>query len=142
MAGGNEANKAQLRVAGEQRRASREALLRPHTRFDEPFIQSLGASVKIKSMSFARREALQDLANVDGEFDRVKFTVLSIIECLVEPQLTEEDVEALKLQDIAIIDELSLAITYINLPGGGAEEGKDNSRRTPNSASDSSSPND
>lgn len=139
MAGGNESVKAQLHVAEEQRMASRDLLLRPHTKRDEVLIESLGASIRIKSISFEKREAIQDLCKFGTEaFDQVKYTALMMIECIEEPKLTKEDVDAIRKQDIRVIDEISTQIAFVNLPGGDADEGKDSSRRTPNSDSDSS----
>jgi hypothetical protein len=75
---------------------------------------------------------------MDGfKLDEEKFTTMSILACVEEPELTVKDVTALKQQDILVIDELSNEITRINTVGD-AEEGKGSSRRTPTSDSDSS----
>lgn len=130
-------DKAQLRVAEEQRIASKESLLRPRTRRETVFIESLGEWIKIRSMAFHTREKIKTDCMDGFQVDEEKFTTMSILACVEEPELTVKDIAALKQQDISVIDELSTEITRINTVGD-AEEGKGSSRRTPTSDSDSS----
>jgi hypothetical protein len=137
---GKTENTAQLKVANEQRIASKESLLRPRTRRDTVFIETLGEWIKLRSMAFHTREKIKAESRDETGYglDEEKFTALTIIACVEEPELTIKDIAALKQQDISVIDELSNEVTKINMPGGDAEEGKDNSRRTPTFDSDSS----
>lgn len=144
---GNAAAKAQLQVAAEQRRASREDLFSGKVRYDEPFIESLGATVKIKSLTGRERRVIYEKCGFNHMTqvadDPELMTRLTIMTCLVDPKVTEEDLEDLLDQDIQILDELSVRCTIHNLPAGaeGSDEleaGKDDSSPTPISDSDSS----
>jgi hypothetical protein len=141
---GNAETKAQLRVADEQRKmATRDMLLGLHRQRKVEMIESLGAHVAFVSMGASTRDRVEKECGLGTEyFDKTRYTAMSLVECIEDPQLTEKDIEALSEQDIRIIDELALHVTLINVVGGDPEEAKKAFRKIVNSDSDSSSQND
>jgi hypothetical protein len=141
---GNPETEARLRVADAQRRmATRDMLLGLHRQRKVEFIESLGAEVALISMGARDRDRIEKLSGYGtDEFDRTKHVMMSLITCIEEPKLTEDDIEALAEQDIRIIDELIMHITLLNIVGGDPETAKKLLKKTSNSDSDSSSPND
>lgn len=137
---GNAQAKAQLHVADEQRKmATRDMMLNLHRHRKVEFIDSLGANVAFVSMGARARDRIEQEAGVGTEmFNRHTHIMLSLLECIEEPKLTEKDLEEFGDQDIRIIDELVLHVTLINTIGGDAEEAKKSLPTTPGSDSDSS----
>lgn len=137
---GNEADKAQLRVAdGQRRMATRDMLLTLHRQRKTEFIESLGADVSFVSMGAKDRDRIEKGTGYGtDQFDRTKYTVLSLVQCIEEPQLTEADLEQFANQDIRIIDELVLQVTLLNMVGGDPEEAKKALKKIQSSDSDSS----
>lgn len=139
---GNAPKLRALEAQDEQRRLSKEELLRPRKVKDEVSIPQLGGTVEIQSLSHRQRRELQQKAGFGtDDFDEDKLTFLGIVESVVDPKLTVEDVAALAEQDYAIIDALSTYITHLNLFGAAGDLGK-GSRPSQNSDSASSSQND
>lgn len=111
-----------MRDRAAQRLISKEHLLTPHIVEKEVEIESLGGTVKVRSLTHAQRQEIQQKSGFgDKDFDQNHMTLLSIVYALVEPQLTFEDVEQLKQQDYTVIDELSLQISMLNMVGRSEE---------------------
>jgi hypothetical protein len=123
-----------------QQKASREMLLRPRRFRDEVFIEGIQATVTLQSLSLASRQIIQDRAQVDGKYDEQLAGLLTIALSVVDPELTLEDVEVLKEQDVGIIDELHLHIAMMNNMGK-VEGLKKESSKIETSDSDSSKQN-
>lgn len=126
---GNEAKIAQLKQAEEQRRASKEDLLKPRIVREEVFLESLGLTVQIKSMSHLERQQLREQSGWGKEegIDEGRAELLQILMCLEEPKLEMEDLEALATQDASVIDELSIRISMLNMLGRAEDLKKDSS---------------
>jgi hypothetical protein len=139
---GNADQKAQLRVANEQRQmATRDMLLTLHRTRKVEFIETLGAHVAFVSMGASTRDRIEKECGVGTEeFDRTKYTTMALVECIEDPKLTEADLQALADQDLRIIDELVMQVTLLNVIGGDPEEAKKALQKIKNSDSDSSSP--
>lgn len=114
-----------------QQRISKEQLLTPRQLEEDVTLESLGGTVKIRSLSHGQRQDIQGkcMDPDTGQFDTDKMTMLSLVEAIIEPDLTEADIEALRTQDASIIDELQVAIASLNLMGR-AGELKKGSRKT------------
>lgn len=113
-----------------QQRLSKEQLLTPRKLEEDVFVEGLGGTVKIRTLSHAQRQDIQKMSmGDDGEFDADRMTMLSIVAAIVEPDLTEADIESLRQQDVSIIDELQVAIGSLNLVGR-ASDLKKGSRKT------------
>jgi len=98
-------------------------------------ISGLGGTVIIKSMSHAVRQELRGLTGWGtDDFDQDRFVCLAIVRSLVDPQLSDTDIEQLRQQDQSIYDELEMQITLLNMIGR-TEELKKDSSSTPSSAS-------
>lgn len=135
---GREGKLQALSAREEQQRLSKEELLRPRHITETVFMNSLGGEVVFQSMTHRVRKEIQDETKAGTpEFDDDLMTMLSIVESVVEPKLTRDDIEKLREQDASIIDEFSLHIATLNMFGRG-EELKKESDETPNSDSDSS----
>lgn len=107
---------------------------------EEPyFIEALGGTVLLKSLTHRQRGEIRNKAGVGTDhYDESMLEMLSIVYSVVDPKLTEEDVEALRDQDSNIIDELNLQISMLNMAGYSGKA----SRATENSDSPSDSVND
>lgn len=115
---GSAARVAQLNQAEEQRRVSREDLITVHFREEEVEIAAFdGALITLRSMTTRRRRELRDRAGFGSdEWDDDLFTALCVVECIVDPALTEADVQAIMDQDVGLWDELTLHVSLINMP--------------------------
>ena len=123
---GRESKLRDLSAREEQRRLSRDDLLRPRIIEKTQFIESLGGEVVVRSLSHELRQRLREQSGAGGaEFDEDKFTMLIIVNSVVDPKLTESDIEELRKQDASVIDELSLHLTMLNMMGRTEELGKD-----------------
>jgi hypothetical protein len=123
---------AQLQAREEQKRASREDLISVHTREEEVPLASLdGATVVIRSLTARQRRELRDRAGWQSDdWDEERFTALCVVASLVDPVLTEDDIESLMDQEASLWDELTLSVSLINLPSpkmGVKDLGKDSS---------------
>lgn len=113
------ANVSQLAAREAQQRLAREDLLSIHTREEEVTITSLGGTVKLKSLTARQRRELRDKAGWGTDnWDEELFTAYCVVACIVEPDITEADVEQLMEQDAAVWDEITLHVNLINLPSG------------------------
>lgn len=113
---------SQLKVQEEQRRLSKEELLKPRIAKEEVFLESLQGTVMLKSLSHAERQKIRTEAGLGTpEWDEEKFTMLSLVYSVVDPDLTMEDLEALKEQSSAVIDELVTQVTFLNMLGQAGE---------------------
>ena len=135
MSEGRGAKVADLKQREAQRRLSKADLLTPRIVEKEVEIVGLGGTVVIRSMSHAVRQELRNLTGWGtDEFDQDRFVCLAVVRSLVDPALTDEDVQALREQDQSIYDELEMQITLLNMIGR-TEDLKKDSSPTPNSAS-------
>lgn len=124
-----------LQAREAQRRLSKEQLLTPRRVEVDVYLESLDGTVRIRSLSHAQRQEIHEAGGVGTEkMDTDKINMLTIVASVVEPELTEADVEALRSQDVHIIDELTSTIGLLNLTGQ-AGELKKGSRKTRNSDS-------
>lgn len=136
---GREARLRALEVENEHRRLSREQLLTNQVREEEATIAGLGGTVKLRSMTHGLRSELRKQAKFGTpEYDDDLFTRLVIVHTIVDPQLTEEDVELLKQQDSVVFDEIVLQINIFSLTAT-AENLKKGSKSTQNEDSPSDS---
>lgn len=136
---GREARMKAVEAQQEQRRLSREQFLEPRIREDEVDVAGLGGSVLLRGMTHGLRNDLRNQAKYGTpEYDDDLFTRLVMVHTIVDPQLTMEDVDALKDQDSVVFDELVLHINIFSLAGA-AEALKKGSRQTPNEDTASSS---
>lgn len=111
-----------LSAREEQRKLSKEELLRPRKVVEEQFIPGLGGTVTLQSISHRQRQEFREASKFGtAEFDEDRFTLLSIVASVVDPALTLEDVEALKDQDATVIDELIVFISSLNMLGRSEE---------------------
>ena len=107
-----------LQARAEQQKASRELLLHPRRFRQDVLIEGLGAEVTLQSLSQEQRKDIQEKAQGDdGTYDGEQAGLLTIVACVVDPELTLNDLEALKQQDAAIIDELHMHIALMNQMG-------------------------
>lgn len=121
-------NVAQLKGREQQRRLSKEDLLQPRILKQEVFLESLQGSVVLKSLSHAERQRVRTEAGLGTDaWDEDQFTLLTIVASVEDPKLSLEDVEALKAQDAAVIDELVTQITFLNMLGQAGELKKESS---------------
>lgn len=130
---GREGKQQQLEAQAEQRRISKEELLRPELFEKEVEISSMGGkTVLIKAMSHRDRVRIRESCGFGtDDFDESKFTLLSIIESIVDPKISEDDLEALAAQDASVIDELVVQISVLNMLGR-TDDLKKDSDATPN----------
>lgn len=107
-----------LSAREEQKRLTKEELLRPRRVTDEQYIAGLDGTVMLRSISHAQRQELREKAGFGTDnFDEDVFTMLSIVESIVDPKITVEDLEALREQDATVIDELIVYISTLNMMG-------------------------
>lgn len=137
---GREDNIRQLEMRNAQKRLSKEQLLTPRLIEQDIEIESLGGTVRMRSLSAATRREIQGLAGFGTkDFDEDKLSLLAIQRSLVDPALTEEEVMGIIDQNYAVLDELNMHVQLMNFMGK-AEVLKKESKKTQNSDSDSSSP--
>lgn len=118
MAGGAAPKLKALETQETQRRLSREQLLQPRIREEETEIEGLGGTVVLRSLSYAARAEIRSKTGWNTEeYDDDAFTMLAIVHSVVDPKLTEADIDALKEQDQSIFDSLVLKITLLNMMG-------------------------
>lgn len=144
-----------LETQNEQRRLSREQLLAPRQYQEEMEIIGLGGTVIAKSLTNKDRQEIRAMSTgiwkEDGTFevraasdggvqDDERFKLLAICRSIIDPLLTFEDASLLNEQDAGVIDEIELKLSTMNLMGK-ASEAKKESKETPSSDTDSSSPN-
>ena len=136
MSEGRESHLKSLEAQESQRRLSKEEMLRARIVEKEEFIEGLGGTVLLRSLS---HEARQEIRTKSGfqtpNWDEDLFTSLGIVYSVIDPKLTEEDIAELRKQDSQIYDDLVLKITMLNMLGR-TEELKKESSETPNSDSD------
>lgn len=124
----NKAHLQALEAKEQQRKLSKEELLRPRLIKETVFVEGLQGEITIKSVSHAKRQELHKLAGVGtDDFDGDRLTMLTIAASIVEPELSESDVAALREQDAAVIDEISMHISALNLMGRSGELKKESS---------------
>ena len=115
---GEQAAVTELKQKEQQRRLSREDLIRPKIVEDELYIPRLGGTVKLRTLSQERRRKCRDGSGANTqEFDEDLFERLCIVYSVVDPELTIEDVDALVEQDVSILNELNVAIQILNSLG-------------------------
>jgi len=135
---GNAARLKALENEETQRKLSKEELLRPRIVEKEEFIDGLGGTVTLRSLSHARRQEIRTKSGFQtSEWNEDLFTSLGIVYSVVDPKLTEEDIEKLREQDSSVYDELVLKITMLNMLGR-ADDLKKESSETQSSDSPSS----
>jgi hypothetical protein len=137
---GREDNIRRLEARNAQKRLSKEQLLTPKIIEQDIEIESLGGTVKLKSLSAATRREIQGMSGFGTkDFDEDKLSLLAIQRSLVDPALTEEEVMTLVNQNYAVLDEFNMHIQLINFMGK-TDQVKKGSKKTRNSGSASSSP--
>jgi len=115
---GREGKLQDLSAREGQKRLSKADLLRPRLVEEDVEIVSLGGTVRIKSISHEARQRIREESGFGTpSFDEDRFTMLSIIESITDPVLTEEDLGELRKQDASVIDELIVVISTLNLLG-------------------------
>jgi hypothetical protein len=134
---GGAARLSALKAGGEQRRLSKEELLKPRIAEEDVFIAGLGGTVRLRSISHRARQEIRTASGFGtAEWDEDKMTMLSIVHSVIDPKITEEDLTAFADQDATVVDELIMRIGLLNMLGQVDELGKE-SRRTESSDSPS-----
>jgi len=129
---GREGTLKALESESEQRRLSKEELLRPRIQEKTEFIDGLGGEIVIRSLSHRQRQEIHARAGVGKpDYDDDLLTCLTIVESLVDPKLEESDIQALKEQDVTVFDEIVLKLSLLNMMGR-TEVLKKDSKGTPN----------
>ena len=82
-------------------------------------IDEWDVSVKIKGITKSMQIELGKLLE-NGELDAFDYQKKLLMTCVVEPELSEEDVEALYDKDAQVVDKVFLAINDLNGIGGSA----------------------
>ena len=102
-----------------QRRLSKEELLNPRIREDRVLIPDLGGEIVMRSLSYATRAELRSRCGFGSEenWDDELFTLLCIVHSVVDPQLTEDDIPAIKEWDQGVFDDMVLKVTLLNMLG-------------------------
>jgi len=127
----SEAKIRALQAQEEQRRLSKEELLRPRIIEEEQEIEAMGGTVLLRSLSHKQRQEIREKTNFGKpDFDEELFTTLSIIESFVDPKLTIEDVGAIRELSAGVYDDLVMRISLLNLLGR-TEDLKKDSSQTP-----------
>lgn len=136
---GSEAREKAVQAQAEQRRLSKEQLLRPQIREEDVHLISLGGTVRVRSLSHRVRQELRQQAKFNTpEYDDDLFTALVIAHSIIDPQFTVEDVEQFKDQNFVVWDEIITQLSMFNLLDAAGGELKKGSSETPNSDSASS----
>lgn len=131
MAKDRETRLRALEQQSEQRRLSREQFLTPKIREEEVPIAGLGGSILIRSVSHSVRRRLREEATpTDPEtglavYDDDLFTRLFVVESIVDPELTHDDVEALEKQSATVFDQIIMALTIFGAGDAVVEAKKD-----------------
>jgi hypothetical protein len=134
---GTSAKLKDLSAREEQRRLSKEELLRPRIIRRTEFIESLGGEIVLQSLSHRQRQELHERAHVGKpDFDDDLLNSLTVVASIVDPKLEESDIEALREQDVTVYDEIVLKITMLNMLGR-TDDLKKDSKGTLNSDSPS-----
>ena len=125
---GSQAKINDLNAREEQRRLSKAELLQPRVIEKDEYIEALGGTVRLRSLTHAARTEIRDKSHFGtDQWDEDRFTTLGIIYSIVEPELTEEDIEGLRGIDANAYDELVLKISLLNMLGHQEQLGKDSS---------------
>jgi hypothetical protein len=133
---GSEAQEKAVQAQAEQRRLSKEQLLRPQIREEDVLLISLGGTIRIRSLSHRVRQDLRQQAKFNTpEYDDDLFTELVIIHSIVDPQFTLEEVEQFKDQNFVVWDEIITQLSMFNLLDAAGGELKKGSSETQNSDS-------
>jgi hypothetical protein len=133
---GSEAREQAVEAQAEQRRLSKEQLLRPQIREEDIHLISLGGTVRVRSLSHRVRQDLRQRAKFNTpDYNDDLFTELVIIHSIVDPQLTLEEVEQFRDQNFAVWDEIITQLSMFNLLDAAGGELKKGSSETPNSDS-------
>jgi hypothetical protein len=133
---GSEAQAKAVQAQAEQRRLSKEQLLRPQIREEDMHLISLGGTVRIRSLTHRVRQDLRQQAKFNTpEYDDDLFTQLVIINSIIDPQLTMEEVEQFKEQNFVVWDEIITQLSMFNLLDAAGGELKKGSSETQNSDS-------
>ena len=82
-------------------------------------IDEWGVSVKIKGITKSMQIELGKLLET-GELDAFDYQKKLLMTCVVEPELSEKDVDALYEKDAQVVDNIFLAINDLNGIGGSA----------------------
>lgn len=129
MSNGRGARLSALKAGQEQRRLSKEELLKPRIAEEDVFIAGLGGTVRLRSISHGVRRDIRAASGFGTpEWDEDKMTMLSIVHSIIEPKLTEEDLVAFAEQDATVVDELIMRIGLLNMLGQVDELGKGSGR--------------
>ena len=133
---GSEAQGKAVQAQAEQRRLSKEQLLRPQIREEDMPLLSLGGSIRVRSLTHRVRQDLRQQAKFNTpEYDDDLFTQLVIVHSIIDPQLTIEEVEQFKDQNFVVWDEIITQLSMFNLLDVAGGELKKGSSETQNSDS-------
>lgn len=117
-----------LKAREEQHRLSKAELLQPRVIERDEYIDALGGIVRLRSLTHRARSEIRDKSGFGTDkWDEDRFTTLGIIYSIVEPELTEEDIEELRGIDANAYDEMVMKISLLNMLGQQEELGKDSS---------------
>jgi len=73
-----------------------------------------GGAVRIKALSLGQFQDIRDRSTVAGEVDETRVTLYMLQEGIVEPRLTEAQVEMLRLKSIPAVVRLLSAISELS----------------------------
>jgi hypothetical protein len=133
---GSEAQEKAVQAQAEQRRLSKDQLLRPQIREEDVLLISLGGTVRIRSLSHRVRQELRQQAKFGTpDYDDDLFTELVIISSIIDPQFTLEEVEQFKDQNFVVWDEIITQLSMFNLLDAAGGELKKGSSEIQNSDS-------
>jgi hypothetical protein len=133
---GSEAQEKAVQAQAEQRRLSKDQLLRPQIREEDVLLISLGGTVRIRSLSHRVRQELRQQAKFGTpDYDDDLFTELVIISSIIDPQFTLEEVEQFKDQNFVVWDEIITQLSMFNLLDAAGGELKKGSSESQNSDS-------
>ena len=112
----SEAAERALEQADAQRRLSKAELLQPKVVERSEFIDSLGGTVLLRSLTLGERTEIRKQSKFGTpQFDEDLSEALALITMIRDPALTLEDLEALRQQNTAVIDEITMKCTLLSI---------------------------
>jgi hypothetical protein len=136
---GSEAQEKAVQAQAEQRRLSKDQLLRPQIREEDVHLISLGGMIRVRSLSHRVRQDIRQQAKFNTpDYDDDLFTELVIVNSIIDPQFTLEEVEQFKDQNFVVWDEIITQLSMFNLLDAAGGELKKGSSENQNSDSASS----
>lgn len=93
---------------------SRDQFLTPSVETTEYVIPELGGAVRLRSLTRQEQKDIAREGTVDGKYDEALGEALQIVKSMVEPELTVEDVGAIRQHKAGVIDRLLVKIGSIS----------------------------